>query len=54
MGIEVLGISCVTNMAAGILDQPINHEEVIETGARVQVQLTSLLVALLPAISRGI
>ena len=41
MGIEVLGISCVTNMAAGILDQPINHQEVMETGARVQAQLTS-------------
>jgi purine-nucleoside phosphorylase len=54
MGIEVLGISCVTNMAAGILDQPINHQEVMETGARVQAQLTRLLVALLPAISRGI
>jgi purine-nucleoside phosphorylase len=52
MGIEVLGISCVTNMAAGILDQPINHQEVMETGARVQAQLTSLLVALLPAVSR--
>jgi purine-nucleoside phosphorylase len=53
MGMEVLGISCVTNMAAGILDQPINHQEVMETGARVQAQLTSLLVALLPVISRG-
>jgi purine-nucleoside phosphorylase len=53
MGIEVLGISCVTNMAAGILDQPINHQEVMETGARVQAQLTSLLVAVLPSISRG-
>jgi purine-nucleoside phosphorylase len=53
MGIEVLGISCVTNMAAGILDQPINHQEVMETGARVQAQLTSLLVALLPVISGG-
>jgi purine-nucleoside phosphorylase len=52
MGIEVVGISCVTNMAAGILDQPINHQEVMETGARVQMQLTSLLVALLPVISR--
>ena len=30
MGIEVLGISCVTNMAAGILDQPINHQEVMK------------------------
>ena len=32
MGIKVLAISCVTNMAAGILDQPLNHEEVLETG----------------------
>jgi purine-nucleoside phosphorylase len=50
MGIEVLGISCVTNMAAGILEQPINHQEVMDTGARVQAQLTALLVALLPAL----
>jgi purine-nucleoside phosphorylase len=54
MGMEVLGISCVTNMAAGILDQPLNHEEVMETGARAQADLTTLLVALLPAISPGI
>ena len=32
MGIEVLGISCITNMAAGISDEPINHEEVMATG----------------------
>jgi len=50
MGIEVLGISCVTNMAAGILDQPINHIEVMETGARVQKELTTLLAALLPVL----
>lgn len=30
-GMKVLGISCITNMAAGILDQPLSHEEVIET-----------------------
>jgi purine-nucleoside phosphorylase len=54
MGIEVLGISCVTNMAAGILEQPINHQEVMETGARAQAQLTSLLVTLLPALDGGI
>ena len=47
MGIEVLGISCVTNMAAGILEQPINHVEVMETGARAQQQLTTLLTGLL-------
>jgi purine-nucleoside phosphorylase len=54
MGLEVLGISCVTNMAAGILDQAINHQEVMETGARVQAQLTNLLTALLPMLHRGI
>jgi purine-nucleoside phosphorylase len=53
LGIEVLGISCVTNMAAGILDQPLNHQEVLETGAHAQAQLTSLLAALLPALARG-
>ncbi len=36
MGIRVLGISCATNMAAGILDQPLTHAEVIETGERVK------------------
>ena len=48
MGIQVLGISCVTNMAAGIQDQPLSHQEVVETGERVQGQLTRLLTALLP------
>jgi purine-nucleoside phosphorylase len=37
-GIETLGISCITNMAAGILDQPLCHEEVIETTERVKSQ----------------
>lgn len=35
-GIPVLGISCVTNPGAGILDQPLNHAEVVETAARVK------------------
>jgi purine-nucleoside phosphorylase len=43
MGMEVLGISCITNMAAGISDQPINHEEVMETGIRVKETFASLL-----------
>ena len=51
MGIRVLGISCVTNMAAGILDQPITAEEVLETGARVQGQFRALLNAVIPRIS---
>ena len=51
MGVEVLGISCVTNMAAGILDQPLNHEEVLATGARVNDQFIALLRAVIPHIA---
>ena len=43
MGMHTLGISCLTNMAAGILDQPLNHEEVIETGNKVKSKFTSLV-----------
>jgi len=43
MGLEVLGISCITNMAAGIGDQPINHEEVMATGDRVRETFAKLL-----------
>ncbi|HKZ77781.1 MAG TPA: hypothetical protein VJ124_05605, partial [Pyrinomonadaceae bacterium] len=43
MGMNVLGLSCITNMAAGISDQPINHEEVMETGERVRTTFTQLL-----------
>lgn len=42
-GMRVLGISCITNMAAGILDQPLNHAEVTETGNRVKGQFRNLL-----------
>lgn len=42
-GIKVLGISCITNMAAGILDQPLNHEEVIETSNMVKDQFINLV-----------
>ncbi|HJZ99316.1 MAG TPA: purine-nucleoside phosphorylase, partial [Candidatus Solibacter sp.] len=48
MGMRVLGISCVTNMAAGILPQKIHHEEVLETGAMVRGTLVRYLKALLP------
>jgi purine-nucleoside phosphorylase len=51
MGIEVLGLSLVTNMAAGVLDEAINHNEVMETGRRTERQFTSLLTALIPQIS---
>jgi purine-nucleoside phosphorylase len=43
MGLECLAISCVTNMAAGVLPQKINHEEVLETGAKVRGTLVRLL-----------
>lgn len=48
LGIRVLGISCVTNMAAGILDQPITTEEVLETGERVKADFVALLRAVIP------
>jgi purine-nucleoside phosphorylase len=54
MGIRVLGISCVTNMAAGILDQPINHAEVMETGERVKTQFIALLRAVIPRIAADV
>ncbi len=53
MGIEVLGISCVTNMAAGISKQKINHDEVLEAGERVSRQFTAFLRALIPALVRA-
>jgi purine-nucleoside phosphorylase len=43
MGINILGISCITNMAAGISEQPINHQEVMETGEQVRGTFTQLL-----------
>jgi purine-nucleoside phosphorylase len=51
---RVLGISCVTNAAAGILDQPLNHREVLETAARVKGDFVALLKALLPRIAEAI
>ena len=43
MGMEVLGISCITNMAAGVLPQPLHHDEVMETARRVRGQFIALL-----------
>lgn len=48
VGMKVLAISCVTNMAAGVLDQKIDHEEVLETGRQVRERFTALLKAILP------
>jgi purine-nucleoside phosphorylase len=54
MGIKVLAISCVTNMAAGILDQVLSHQEVMETGERVRGQFEALLRAVLPGIAEEV
>jgi purine-nucleoside phosphorylase len=43
MGLEVLGISCISNMAAGVLPQPLHHDEVMETTRRVRGQFSALL-----------
>jgi purine-nucleoside phosphorylase len=51
MGIRVLGVSLVTNMAAGILDKPISHQDVLAVGERVARQFTTLLRALVPRVS---
>ena len=48
MGIEVLGISCVTNLAAGLSTSHLSHEEVQETGRRVEQRLAGLLRRLTP------
>jgi purine-nucleoside phosphorylase len=48
MGMSVLGISCITNMAAGITEEPIHHEEVMETGARVSGTFKELLRRIIP------
>ncbi|MGC1616592.1 MAG: purine-nucleoside phosphorylase [Candidatus Acidiferrum sp.] len=50
-GMRVLGISCVTNAAAGILDKPLDHKEVLETGERVRSQFIALLKTLIPRIA---
>jgi len=53
-GLEVLAISCVTNMAAGITGEKITQEEVLETGERVRGKLLALLHAVLPTIERSV
>jgi purine-nucleoside phosphorylase len=53
-GIDVLAISCVTNMAAGILDKPLSSVEVFETTERVRGDFVALLRAVIPEIAAGI
>jgi purine-nucleoside phosphorylase len=50
-GLEVLGISCVTNLAAGLGSAPLSHEEVFETGRQVESRLAALLKRLAPRIA---
>lgn len=47
-GLEVLGISCISNMASGILDQPLSHHEVMETTDRVREKFLSLVLSIIP------
>lgn len=47
-GLDVLGISCVTNLAAGLQATPLTHEEVLETGRAVEARLADLLTRLVP------
>jgi purine-nucleoside phosphorylase len=51
MGKQILGISCITNMAAGVLPQKLDHSEVLETTARVQETFSKLLLEIIPAIA---
>ena len=49
-GMKVLGVSCITNMAAGVLNQPINHQEVVETGRRVRDEFAALITSVIEKI----
>lgn len=50
MGMKILGISCISNMAAGILDQPLNHLEVQETANKIQSTFEKLISGIVEAI----
>jgi len=54
MGLKVLAISCVTNMAAGTFDKPLDHKEVLETGERVRGDFVALLRAVITEIEAGV
>ncbi len=54
MGVEVLGISCVTNLAAGLGAAQLSHQEVFEAGRKVEHQLTALLKRLAPRMAAGL
>ena len=46
-GLQVMGVSCITNMAAGILPQKLSHQEVVETASRVKGEFTRLVELML-------
>ena len=52
MGMKVIGISCISNLAAGLTDRPVNHQEVMETGERVKAEFTELLRRVIPRVSQ--
>ncbi len=54
MGIKVLGISCITNMAAGVLSQKLTHREVMETAARMQGKFDALLREMIPSLGEAL
>jgi purine-nucleoside phosphorylase len=53
MGMSVLGISCITNMAAGVLPRKLTEEEVLETAAAVQAEFSALLMRIVQRMSKG-
>ena len=53
LGMKVLGVSCVTNMAAGVLPQKLDHSDVLEIGERVRDQLAKLLTGIVPRLAAG-
>ena len=50
MDMQVVGISCITNLAAGVSDRPVDHDQVIATGERVREQFTELLRRVIPRV----
>lgn len=51
MGMEICGVSCITNMAAGILDRPLDHQEVQETADRVKDQFERLVTSFIGSLA---
>ena len=51
-GMDVVGISCITNMAAGVLPQKLNHQEVVETAALVHDKFQKLLTLVIDLLDR--